>query len=75
MEANLQREKKAETYVPYPPSITYYRYVTVTTDDGPQSVPVPTTRPLAACGNDLGDDDVIALLGQLEAIAKKRGLR
>lgn len=57
-----------------PPGITYWRYVTVETNDGPQSVPVATTRPLAVCEKDLEDEDVLALLRQLIKVAYRRGL-
>ena len=69
------RDKANARYIPYPPGITYYEAVTVTLQDGgKREIWTPKTRPLAACHTDIADDDVLALLEQLNAIAKERGL-
>ena len=75
IEAARQRQISAEKYIPYPPGITYYEKVSVITPEGEQTIFVPKTRPLAACRDDLEDEDVVALLDQLEKIAKGLGLR
>jgi hypothetical protein len=68
------RAKAAASYIPMPPGITYWRRVTVVTPDGERQVWAPTARPLAACDNNLDDDDVRALLFALHKIAAKRGI-
>ena len=70
----MRREKNALAHIPMPPGITYWRYVTVLTDEGEREVWAPTTRPLATCGTDLEDEDVQSLIRQLRRIARQRGL-
>src|SRR5436190_16722080 len=70
------RDEAALAYVPMPPGITYYEQITVRLADGSmRPVMVPKTKPLAACRNDLDDDDVLALLRQLDQMASRRGLK
>lgn len=67
--------KKAETYIPIPPGITYWRPVTIETTNGPMQTTVPVTRPLASLPwQDLEDADVVALLERLLGQAKLRGI-
>ena len=75
-EGLIRREKRAlaHIYIPMPPGITYWRYVTVLTDEGEREVVAPTTRPLATCGTDLEDDEIHSLIRQLRRIARQRGL-
>ncbi len=74
VESLRQRYEKAKEYIPSPPGITYYESIIIVTPEGERSIFVPKTRPLAACGDDLEDEDVMALLERLEAMAKERGL-
>lgn len=74
LERLLRRERNALAYIPSPPGITYWRSVTVLTDEGEQEVLTPKTRPLATCANQLEDDEVRSLIHQLHAIARERGL-
>ena len=71
----MREEKIALAHIPMPPGVTYYRKVTVLTDEGEQEVLVPETRPLAACSSHLEDEDVQSLIRQLCGIARQRGLR
>ena len=69
----MRRDKNALAYIPAPPGITYWRQVTVLTNDGEKEIWTPTTRPLATCGS-LEDDELQSLIRQLHRIARKRGL-
>jgi hypothetical protein len=70
-----RREKNARDYIPTPPGVTYWRQVRVVTPEGEErDVWAPRTRPLAACRNDLEDDDVRALLFALHTLARQRGI-
>src|SRR5438105_4715765 len=74
-ERQRQRLKMAETYIPAPPGVTYWRAVTIETADGPTRTAVPITRPLAALPwAELEDADVVALLERLLGQAKIRGI-
>ena len=69
----MRREKNARAYMSAPPGITYWRQVTVLTNDGEREIWAPKTRPLATC-SDLDDDEVLSEIRQLHRIARKRGL-
>ncbi len=67
------RDKAALKYCPMPPGITYYEQIAVRLADGAtRPVMGPKTKPLAACCD---DDDVLALIRQLGAMATQRGLK
>lgn len=69
------RDDAALKYCPAPPGITYYEQIAVRLADGAtRLVMVPKTKPLAACCDNLDDDDVLALIRQLGAMATERGL-
>ena len=70
----MRRDQNALTYGPSPPGITYWRAVTVITDDGARELWTPKTRPLAVCSKDLEDDELQSLIRQLHRIAHTRGL-
>lgn len=57
-----------------PPGITYWTRVVFETTDGPRSMLQPKTKPLAACSNNLDDDDILQLVRQLGSTCRKRGL-
>src|SRR3954471_17827490 len=59
-----RREETALNYAPTPPGVTYWTPLVVDTPDGPRSIFSPTTKPLAACAQDLDDDDVMDLFRQ-----------
>lgn len=69
------KDKAHAAYIPKPPGLTYWEQVTVQTAEGERTAWAPKSRPLAACHSDLTDGDVLALLEQLEAIARERGLK
>ncbi len=68
------RDRAHAAYISAPPGITYWAAVEVARDGTTREIMAPNTRPLAACENDLTDDDVLALLAQLQKIASNRGL-
>jgi len=68
------KDKAHQAYIPMPPGITSWKEHRVTTAEGEKVIWSPQSRPLAACHHDITDDDVLALLVQLHAMAKKRGL-
>jgi len=69
------RQKTAETYIPTPPGITYWRYCEVRLADGAlKKVAAPETKPLAACHTDLDADDILALIRRLGTMANQFGL-
>ena len=62
-------------YIPMPPGITLWRKIRVRGETGGfVETWKPDTKPLAACGPDLDDSDVLALLNELHGIAQERGL-
>jgi hypothetical protein len=73
MERFMRREENAKNYIPSPPGITYWRKVRFRPNEEVEEM-LPTTRPLAQCDHDLDDEEVLALLDQLEKIARARGL-
>jgi hypothetical protein len=60
-----RRDEHAKKYMPMPPGITYWRTAEILTADGPREIRTPATKPLAACEQDLEDDEVMSLLRQL----------
>lgn len=69
------RDRGHAAYIPMPPGVTYYERLIVRLVDGStKEIWAPKTRPLAACKSDLRDEDVLALLEQLNQIAVRRGL-
>lgn len=71
----MAADKARANYIPMPPGITYWRKVVVQTAEGEREVWTPETRPVATLDAvDLSDDDVMALLVKLRAVAVARGL-
>ena len=58
-------DERAETFIPTPPSITYWRCVTVRPGDAERKIMQPITKPLPACERDLDDEEVVVLLKQI----------
>lgn len=69
-----RRDEHALEYQTMPPGVTYWREVTVQTDEGEREVFAPVTRPLAVCETALDDEEVRQLLRQLVRMAKARGI-
>lgn len=63
------RDKARASYIPLPRGVTHWVLVAAGEEGW-----APVTKPLAACADDLTNDDVLALLDQLRAIAAERGL-
>ena len=69
------RDKRDREYRPVPPGMTYWYQARIQTENGERLIWQPKTRPLAACRTDLEDEDILALLRQIENEAIRRGLR
>jgi hypothetical protein len=71
----IARQKNADSYMPVPPGITFWRRAKVRLDDGCiMETSLPIQKPLASCETTLDDDDVLALIRRLGAVAKRRGI-
>ena len=58
-----------------PPGIYFWKEVAVrTADDKIVDIWRPHRRPLAACREDLEDEDILSLLDELHGMARDRGL-
>ncbi len=69
------RYEKEKQYMPMPPGIYFWKEVKVrAADDKIVNIWRPHRRPLAACGDVLEDEDILALLDQLHGEARERGL-
>src|SRR5262249_21877781 len=61
-ERQRKRLKAAESYVPTPPHITFWKQATILTADGERESWQPVKRPLATMNwEDLGDEDLDSL--------------